>query len=164
MLPWEWWDDSRLDLAAVVPDLAPSRLWNVLDSTVSADPCPCDDFTKSDRMSQVIPWSPTPRYVSRVFDERGVVPVKVLGTVRVLTPCVYHKNRWGTRRLTTSERASVLNVPILVQEAALRLGEEGERVLERLTQGHTGKVLHLGTDHSLSSCCRGGCESSVKNI
>ena len=77
MLPWEWWDDSRLDLAAAVPDLAPSRLWNVLDSTVSADPCPCDDFTKSDRMSQVIPWSPNPRYVSRVQERVGTLTSKI---------------------------------------------------------------------------------------
>ena len=77
MLPLEWWDGSRLDLAAVVPDLAPSRLWNVLDSTVSADPCPCDDFTKSDRMSQVVPWSPNPRYVSRVQERVGTLTSKI---------------------------------------------------------------------------------------
>ena len=72
MLPMERWDGKRQDLGAGIPEMAPSRLWNVLDSTVSADPC--DDFKKLDRMAQMIPWSPTPRYVSRVLDPRGVAP------------------------------------------------------------------------------------------
>ena len=58
-------------------------------------------------------------------------------------------------RLTVAERASVIDVPILVQDVARCMGLPGEEMLMSLAASHPGKVLHLGTDQMLTMCAGG---------
>ena len=58
-------------------------------------------------------------------------------------------------RLTVAERASVIDVHILVQDVARCMGLPGEEMLMSLAASHPGKVLHLGTDQMLTMCAGG---------
>lgn len=154
MVPGHMWEASSIGTDVVLPELAPSRLWTVLESTIAAEACL--DEGKLEQLTRPVPWIPVPRFMGKVLDPRGVTPAEGLEYLTVLAPCVYHRSKWGLRRLTVAERAGVFDVPILVQEKALKMGEAGTRVLDQLSKGHPGKVLHLGTDHLLSKFCRGG--------
>lgn len=161
LLPIDRWSGKSVGLSSKAPRLAPSRVWNILDSTVFATPYEVVDGLTS--LGESLPWSSTPRYFSRFLDPRGLAPASGLTSVKVLVPCVFSASRWGVRRFTVTECASLFDVPILVQEAAKWMGQVGEALLKNFADGHPGKVLHLGTDHLMSICCRGGWNSTVSD-
>ena len=72
----------------------------------------------------------------------------------VVVPTPFASSGWGTRSLNHAELASLVDVPILLQDFLLKRGNGG--ALWGFLPSPPGKILAVGADFLLTNCLRGG--------